>query len=203
MKSKNTTTTVIWIAFVLVSAAGLGYGIRQVRWSLAIRKNSSESKHPAKVAVSEPEAEIVQEPEPEPEADAVDIDATVIEEHVWEEPEDQSQPEVLIEPVPEQWRMGQNSGAIQQGFGDWRSAWADLNMTEEEQARLREGWLLAVERWQNMSDDERQVQIERMRADWGRWQYMSDEERQAASQRNRERFEQWRESGQIELPEMS
>jgi len=76
-------------------------------------------------------------------------------------------------------------------------------MTQEEQARLREGWRLAIERWQNMPDDQRQAEMERMRADWGRWQYMSDEERQAASQRNRERFQQWRESGQIELPELS
>jgi len=192
MKNKNTTTAAIWIALVLVSAAGLGYGIRRIRWSLATRKNLPESKPQAQVIESEPEAEIVQEPEPEPEVEVVEIDTAVTEEPVWEEPEDQSQPEVVVEPEPEQWRMGRNSGAIQQGFGDWRNAWADLNMTQEEQARLREGWRLAVERWQNMPDDERQEQIERMRADWGRWQYMSGE-----------RFQQWRESGQIELPEMS
>lgn len=94
-------------------------------------------------------------------------------------------------------------GRATQGFGDWRNAWADLNLTEEEQTRLREGFRLAMERWQNMSEQERQARIEEMRAGWERWQNMSDEEREAANQRNRERFEQWRESGQAELPEMS
>jgi len=86
MKNKNAATAAILIALVLVSAAGLGYGIRQIRWSLASRKDLPESKLQAKVVVSEPEAEIIQEPEPEPESEieVMEIDTTVIEEPVWE-----------------------------------------------------------------------------------------------------------------------
>lgn len=96
---------------------------------------------------------------------------------------------------------GQESQAAQ-SFGGWRSMWADLNLTEAEQTRLREGWALAVARWQNMSPEERQIQGERMRASWERWQNMSEEEREGASREMRGRFEDWRQSGSTELPDM-
>jgi len=191
MRNKN-ITTVIWAGLVLVSAAGLAYGIRQIRWSLAMRKNLSESGPQAQVLDTEPEAETV--PEPEPEVEVVDIDATTIEEPVSEEPEDESQSQ------PSQ--KARNSGPTNQGLGDWRSVWADLNLTQEEQARLREGWRLAVAGWQNMSEQERQWQGERMQASWERWQSLSDLEREQASWELRQRLENWRQSGSTELPDM-
>lgn len=41
-----------------------------------------------------------------------------------------------------------------------------------------------------------------MRTSWERWQNMSDEEKQEASRELRRRFEDWRQSGSIELPDM-
>ena len=191
MRNKN-TTTVIWVGLVLVCATGLGYGIRQIRWSLAMRENLSESERRAQVLDSEPEAETV--PDPEPEVEVVDINTTTIEEPILEELEDQSQPQPSQE--------ARNSGPTTQGLGDWRRVWADLNLTQEEQARLREGWRLAVARWQNMSEEERQWQAERRRASWEKWQNMSDVEREQASLELRQRIEDWRQSGTTELPDM-
>jgi TRAP-type C4-dicarboxylate transport system substrate-binding protein len=87
-----------------------------------------------------------------------------------------------------------------QRFGDWQNVWADLNLTPEEQARIREGFELARQRWQNMSTEEREAEMARMRDGWQRWQNMSDQERQDAMQRIRQQFEEWRRSGRAELP---
>ena len=194
MRKKNTTTTVIWIAVVLASAAGLGYGIRKMRWSQAMRKDLPESKPPAQAVGSEPEVETVPEPEPEPEVEVVEIDAAAIEEPVLDEPEDEAQTQ------PSQ--KARSSGPSNQGLGNWRSVWADLNLTQEEQGRLREGWRIAVERWQNMPEEDRQLQMERMRASGERWQNMSDVEREQASRELRRRIEQWRQSGSTDLPDL-
>lgn len=86
------------------------------------------------------------------------------------------------------------------GQMDWRRMWEDLNLTPEETARLRDGMRLAMEKWQNMSEDERQAEIGRLQGLRMQWENMSDEERQAAMERGRERFEQWRASGDVELP---
>ena len=208
MRNKN-TTTVIWVGLVLVCATGLGYGIRQIRWSLAMRENLSESERRAQVLDSEPKAETV--PDPESEVEGVDINTTTIEEPILEELEDQSQPQPSEEPILEEpedqsqlqpSQEARNSGPTTQGLGDLRRVWADLNLTQEEQARLREGWRLAVARWQNMSEEERQWQAERRRASWEKWQNMSDVEREQASLELRQRIEDWRQSGTTELPDM-
>ncbi|MBW8039307.1 MAG: hypothetical protein FVQ85_04840 [Planctomycetes bacterium] len=87
-------------------------------------------------------------------------------------------------------------------FGGWREVWANLDLTEEEQARLREGFMLAMQRWQNMSPEEREEETARLRAIGERWENMTEEERQEASERMRDRFDEWRQSGDIELPEL-
>ena len=97
----------------------------------------------------------------------------------------------------------QESPAMAGGPMNWRQMWADLNLTPEEMARLREGWRLATERWQNMSEDERQAEIGRLNGMRIRWDNMSEEERSQAMQRGRERFEEWRRSDQVELPELT
>ncbi len=195
-KNKNTTTTAIWIAVVLVAATGLGYGIRQIRWSRAMRKNLPESKPQAQVVDSEPEVEIVPEPEPEPEIEVVEADTTVVEEPVWEEPEDEPQPEVAAEPQRQPWRMGQNSGAVQQFF-------ADLNLNEEEQARLREGFAVMRRRFENMSVEDRMVEFAQMAEIGRRWQNMSDQEREEVGERMRDRYEVWRYSDSVEPPQLT
>ena len=194
MKNKNTTVTLIWAAVVLVAATGLGYGIRQIRWTLAINKNLSESKPEVKVVESEPEVEIVLEPEPE--VEIVEAEETFVEEPVWEEPEEQPEPVVAAEPQSRPWQMGQNSNPVQKFF-------ADLNLNEEEQARLREGFELMRRRFENMSDEERWAQFAQMAEMGRRWEAMSEQEREAVTQRMRERYEVWRRSDSIEPPELT
>jgi predicted Fe-S protein YdhL (DUF1289 family) len=42
-----------------------------------------------------------------------------------------------------------------------------------------------------------------MRDQWETWQNMSDEEKEDAMERMREKFEQWRQSDEVELPEFT
>jgi hypothetical protein len=167
-KNTNTTTTAILIVLVLASAAGLGYGIRQIRWTLAIRKNLSESKAEVQVVESEPEVEVVQEPEPE----------------------------VAAEPQRQPWQMGPNSGAVLQFF-------ANLNLNEEEQARLREGFALMRRQFENMSAEDRMAEFAQMAETGERWRNMSDQEREVVTERMRERYEQWRHSDSVEIPRLT
>ncbi len=109
-----------------------------------------------------------------------------------EEPEDMPEAEPVEEEVQETKR-----------FGGWRDVWANLDLTEEEQARLREGFRLAIERWQNMSPEEREAEAARRREMRERWENMSEEERREASERMRDQFEEWRRSDRVELPELS
>lgn len=90
-----------------------------------------------------------------------------------------------------------------QGLPGWRQVWTDLNLTEAEQARLREGLSLMWQRWQSMSPQDQQAERQRLSAMRQRWEAMSDDERQQASRRMRDRFEEWRHSDRVELPELS
>jgi len=196
MQNKNTTVMLIWVAVVLVAATGLGYGIRQVRWSLATRKNLSEPKLDAQVVDDQPEVEAV--PEPEPEVEIVEAEEIVVEEPVWEEPEEEAEPEpeVVAESQRQPWQFGQNAGLIQKFF-------EDLNLNEEEQARLQEGFALMRRQFEQMSEDERWAQFAQMAEMGQRWQNMSDEEREGVTQRMRERYEVWRHSDSIEIPQLT
>lgn len=111
---------------------------------------------------------------------------------------DEEEPDGIPEAEPVEYKAQET-----RGFGGWREVWADLNLTEEEKARLREGVRLAVERWQNMTPEEREAETTRLREMGERWENMSEDERREASERMRDRFEEWRESGDVELPELS
>ena len=177
---------------MLVSAAGLGYGIRQIRWSLATRRNLYESQAQTQVADSEPEVEAV----PEPEVEIVEAKTIVVEEPVWEEPEDEPQPEVATEPQRQPWQMGQNAGLIQKFFDD-------LNLNQEEQARLEEGIALMRRQFEDMSDEDRWAEFAQMAEMGQRWQNMSDQEREGVTQRMRERYDMWRHSDSVEIPRLT
>ncbi len=194
MKNKNTTVTLIWAAVVLVAATGLGYGIRHVRWTLATNKNLSESKPEVQVVESEPEVE--PEPEPEPEVEVVEAEETFVEEPVWEEPEDEPEPEVASEPQSQPWQMGQSSNPVQKFF-------ADLNLNEEEQARLREGFELMRRQFESLSPEERWAQVAQMAEMGRRWEAMSDQEHEGVGERMRERYEVWRRSDSVEIPQLT
>jgi hypothetical protein len=97
----------------------------------------------------------------------------------------------------------EHTGSSDGGISDWRTLWSDLELTEAEQMRLRQAFLLGIQRWQAMSPEQRDAQAERFRALGQRWQMMSEEQRQRVSQRMRDRFEEWRHSDQVELPDVS
>jgi outer membrane biosynthesis protein TonB len=197
---KKKTNLVVWSAgsiVVLVAAFGLGMVIRQIReWRAEV-----EQQQPDKPALKQSESKLQQEAEPLVE---------VIQEPTVEsaEPAEQMQhkPEKT---APKDSNEAPKSEPVQErpsmagGMGNWWQMWADLNLTEEEMARLREGFRLARERWQNMSEEQRQAEMDRLSAMRERWENMSDEERQAAMERGRQRFEEWRRSDRVELPEMN
>jgi hypothetical protein len=197
---KKKANRAVWSAgaiVVLVAALGLGLGIRKIRqWRAeseaqqlvkpAAKQDESKAKMGAAPLVEAAEEEHVasaglaeQTQADAAETAAKDVNATAKTDSVQE-------------------RLAMGGGPM-----NWRQMWADLNLTEEETARLRAGFQLARERWQNMSEDERQAEIGRLNGMRIRWDNMSEEERSQAMQRGRERFEDWRRSGQVELPEIT
>lgn len=119
-------------------------------------------------------------------------------------------------PVPAQEipRQGSNLNNIMGMFGggmgaaegqrpQWQNIWADLNLTEEEQVRLRNGFQKIMARWMTMTEEERLAERARLQEMGQRFQAMSEEEKNAASQRMKDRFDQWRQSGSEDLPELS
>lgn len=105
--------------------------------------------------------------------------ATGLEEVPLAEPE----PPAPVEPAPPWPRMGQ-------GFGGW-----NLNLTGEEQARLREGFMDLIQRFQAMPEEERQAQMAQFNALRERFEGMSDQERQQTLLRMWQVFQQWRQTG--------
>lgn len=196
MKTKNQNSTIwaVWMIAVLVGATGLGYAIRQIRWSLAAGKTLSESRPAEDIFEREPEAETVEEPAPE--VEVVEIETTDFEEPVWEEPEVEPDQQVAVETQRQMWQMGPNGDEIRKFFDD-------LNLNEQEQARLREGMELMRRRFENMTYEERAAEFLRMAEIGERWRNMSDQEREQVRQRMRERYEVWRRSDSIEIPRLT
>ncbi len=113
---------------------------------------------------------------------------------------------ILVEEEPDDMPVAEpveNEVQETRGFGGWREVWANLELTEEEQARIKEGFRIAIERWMNLSPEEREAEGARLREMGERWENMSEEERQETSERMRDRFEEWRQSDRAELPELS
>jgi len=120
-------------------------------------------------------------------------------------------------PVAEVPRQGPNFNGMMGMFGGggggggaadgqrpkWQQIWANLNLTEEEQARLRNGFQKIMGRWMTMTEEERLAERARLQEMGRRFQAMSEEEKNAASQRMKDRFDQWRQSGSEDLPELS
>jgi hypothetical protein len=201
----NKTSRAVWSAWavvVLIAALGLGLGIRKIRTWQAEADREAMTKAKAKT-VAAAVKDAVEPVEETPEVTEFEAVAAV-------EPNEEVVVAVETEEVkeedpcdtPEAEPM-QGMGMMGQGGERWRQMWADLNLTPEEQARLREGFALAMQRWQNMPEDERQAEMARMRGMREQWEGMSDEEREAAMGRMRDRFEAWRASGAVELPQLT
>ncbi|MBL7153971.1 MAG: hypothetical protein ISS79_09655 [Phycisphaerae bacterium] len=182
---------------VLVAALGLGLGIKKIRTWRAEAEPEAKNVVQAKPAAEEFEAEVG-----EPVVEAVEEEQVAVAEPIGEvetETKETAQEDVPeVESVQDRAQM-----QMARGLGNWQQMWADLNLTPEEMARLREGFALAMERWRNMPEEERQAQMARFRGMRGQWESMSDEERQGAMERMRGRFDDWRASGEVELPEMT
>jgi len=86
---------------------------------------------------------------------------------------------------------------------NWRTVWADLNLTDEEKDRLQQGVMQLIQKWQAMSAEEQQAERARWQDMRSRFEAMSEAEKLEVSQRLRKRFEEWRQSGRIELPELT
>ncbi len=130
----------------------------------------------------------------EAEADEEQEAGTPVQEPVDEPDRDEGET-AAVEAVEQPARSAQDFG--------WRQIWADLNLTQEEQARLRQGFGLAMQKWQSMSEEERQAETARLQAMRARWEGMSADEQRETMGRMRGRFEEWRQNGGIELPELS
>jgi len=209
MVYKNTLVASI---AVLAGAFVLGLGIRYVRMSQSVVE--IEPASPRHAVVIDRKAALGPDIDPKPgfedgpelEFDVEDTETIANEEPMMEEPVGETEdvdakvdPErEYAEPGPEgqQRQFGSNFGSIQQFF-------ADLNLNEEEQARLREGMILRRQQFERMGEQERQAEFERMREMGERWQSMSEQERDGVSRRMRDRYEDWRRSDSIELPELS
>ncbi len=204
-EKKDSAPLFIAVAIILVGAVGVGFGVRHVRHLRQSLKEVPQTTsvlppvEPEPVALVEEPPSVVEPVEPEPVGTVEFVEAPV-EAPVMEA--DESLAKIVVEEAPPepqpqpQWRLGQNAALIQQFL-------ADLNLNEEEQARLREGIALRMQRIQMMSEQDRQEEFARMRQMGERWQAMGDPERQAVIERMRDRFESWRMGGSAELPELS
>jgi hypothetical protein len=110
------------------------------------------------------------------------------------------EPVAVAEEEPESFGQGGGTG---ESMPRWQSIWADFNLTPEEEARLREGFGLAIGRFMAMSPEDQAAERARFENMRIRWEGMGDEEREETSQRLRDRAEDWRRSGSVELPELS
>ena len=108
-----------------------------------------------------------------------------------------AQPSVVAASPP---NLFQNQSS--QEMSQWGDTWGNLNLTPEEEDRLRRGFAAMMQRWQSMTPEQQQAEMQRFQEGMQRWQAMSEEERMFAEERMRERFQEWRESG-AELTEFS
>ena len=170
---KSELTVALAAAVVMLGAAiGAGLAIRQVRSRAPVQEPNSQAGQPIQRA-RVPDAEsLPRAPE------------TVVQ-------EGPSAPAVDVAPEGLQPEQAQPQAA--RGPGAWGQDGWNLNLTEEEQARLRQGVTALLQRFQNMSEEKRQAEIARFNAMRERFENMSDEERQQAMGRVQERIEQWAE----------
>ena len=208
MKQKTQMSSLINIITVILVIGAVAWGVVKIRSQWAggnsdttthVDEDQPESEsttpetRPKEIAEVKEEytpaenvEEVVAEVEEETETDTPPQDQT-------DEPESEPEPDKLTDETVEN---------PQQPF-DMRKMWNDLNLTPAEQARISQGFTLAMQRWQNMPPEERQVETARLRVMRIRFEAMAPDEQEQAMQRMMERFEQWRQSDSIELPELS
>lgn len=198
MEKANRVVQVGLAVLVLGGALGLGLGIKKIR---SLRsEGGTEVKDRAEARDTRgQEAVVVEEAAVEVNTASVVVQEEAEAEQVVAAEETAASEQNEVEANTPVERPMMTGG----GMPGWRTIWADLNLTEAERARLREGFQLAMQKWQNMSEDERATETARMQSMRLQWESMSDDEREQASGRMRDRFEEWRQSGRVELPQLS
>ena len=96
-----------------------------------------------------------------------------------------------------------SEGQTASGERNWKTVGADLKLTDEEKGRLQQGVMLLIQKWQAMPLEAQQAERARFQGMRTRFEAMGEEEKLEVSQRLRDRFEEWRQSGRIELPELT
>ncbi len=204
MKKKTQMSSLVNMITVILIVGAVAWGVVKISSQFGQTKSETEEQvddgESAPVAAG-PEAKSTDAVVEEKRAGAENVEeAEVKEETEADAPaQDQTGEPEQAEPPAETVEQPERPA---QGF-NMRQMWADLNLTQAEQARLGQGFALAMQRRRNMSEEERQAETARFQAMRARWEGMSEDEQREAMQRMRGRFEEWRQSGSIELPELS
>jgi hypothetical protein len=195
---------------VLLAALAVGMAVRTFRaqdqtpvWKLGpVRPLDRTSADGSAVAVKDttPGAGTRTDEIAQQVGDANEPDAGVDQAH---EPNDANEPQPPVKVAQGTDATAPPQKQTAQSVPGWRQVWADLKLTDAEQARLRQGVTLLIQRWQRMSPADQQAQMQRFSAMRQQWESMPDDQKQQTSQRLRDRFENWRRSDQVELPELS
>jgi len=208
MKQKTPMSSLVNIITVILIVGAVAWGVVKISSQLGQTKSDTEQQvddgesEPVDAA---PEAKATDAPVVEKEhaaAENVEEAAAEVEEETEADASPQDQTDEPDQTQEQDKPTAETVEKPQQPF-NMRQMWADLNLTDTEKARLAQGFGLAMQKWQNMSVEERQVETARLQAMRARWEGMSPDEQQETMQRMRGRFDQWRQSGSIELPELS
>jgi len=207
MDKKSQIAILIGVVVVVFAALAVGVGIRRF---LSQRSEAKDPKTQAQRQETKPAAVVA--PKDEKQTDITDEEEEFLR-WAYEKMSEEEKAEAAVEEdvsqepavavAEEEVAPPEQQGRRAQGFGGWRSVWADLNLTQEQQERLGEAFRLAMEKWQNMTEEERQDETQKMRDQWETWQNMSEEEREEAMEKMREKFEDWLDSDEVELPDFS
>ena len=207
MQTRRQIMILAGTAVLLAVVVGLGIGIKILGPSESEpdpKVQQQESKPGAATAAGQAEPLTPEDEEFLRMLDEEIAAAREAEPTTWEEHTPDASPG-LTDPLPHQGQAVAMQEMWQESSDrpEWQRMWMDLELTEEESARLRQGMALIWQRWMNMSPEERDLERQRLEGMRDRWEAMSEEERNEASRRMRDRFEEWRQSGRVELPELS
>jgi len=191
MKNKSTILTA---AAILAAALVVGLAIRHFRASRATLKAQALQQQQAQTAPEKLETA----PEPEPE----DVNMTFAQQVAYgQQSPANTQPAApaapptapVTQPQRNPWQFGQNADLIRQFF-------ADLNLNEEEMARLQQGFMAMRMAFESLTPEQQMAEFERMQQMGERWENMTEEERSGVYDRMKGRYEEWRNSDSIDIP---
>jgi outer membrane biosynthesis protein TonB len=190
--------TLIVVIVVILSAFATGMVIRNILIIRAARLSQAQPvpQPQAKTQPAQPTGIKADEPVPEP----VHEEKVAVQEPNKPPPEEPAptaakEPNLVPEMKPAQPQPQFTQGFGNRGFGGPQPSWPNFNLSEQDQARLKEAFTSLWQRWQNLPPERQQAEAARWQGMMQRWQNMPDEERQQTMERVQGRFEEWRDSG--------